>query len=1153
MVRATGPRGRPVVLKCLLPPCEADDANAFRNEFLLLNALAHPYWVRPRRFLGLPSGGWAIELERASGVPLGEFALRGWWPETCEVARRILSGLEALHHLGVAQLDLKPDQVLVRWDGKSSRGWSDHEAAHETEDRPLEVRLLDLGLAAPFGSPMRGRGTPGFMAPEILRGLPGWDARADLYALGAVLFELFTGAPAFPGESGRGILEAQLRGDIPDPDRAAELPRPVRALLMELLSPDPAERPTGVLDVWQRLREQAPSERIAGLPALLTGSPAFTFGGRLDEVQRFRLRLSASAPGSVEIWRIQGEVGIGKHRLAARLAAIAQTAGWMVTEDQGPPEPQSDVPDHEPRIDVFELSLPAESTRAAPPNEPAGPSGVAQRRLMIQCGQTAAGEDMGAGSGAELRAGARPPDSAAAGTPLSAPATLVHDLMLAPMSRDTLVRMIQTRGVESIALRQALAENALGNPGLLESLAKRLPRELDLAARYAEHEAIEEHFREATVPSFWSQWAQSRLSALAPVTRKLLVLLALADDAFPLERLESLAGVAPGEARRALGAPLDRGLLVDRGSGLGFLSDLWRRAVLEAAGDEAVELGHQYLQDPHNGSSAVSRCELALRLRDESILRRELLGALRELHDSGRYEEEFGLFCRAAGSLHAEPSPLGPSCLGEPDTRRVLSIFLSLGGRFGSLLPDRIEDMVRTAGSYPAARMLLAWMAMGRNDYSRALSWLEFDPSDPTDRFLQGWLRFRVRARTGLLDEASTEIDRLRALDLRSPESADLWLRWGEASVLLSRLRFDEAERVLEGVRDRIETLPPGERASFLQISAVLAMRMGDRARLETDSIRTEELLRTYGFRQTRLISLGLLATLANARGELTTAQTWIEDVLRSWVALGKFEEATTAIVNLSSILLEQGRLGLAWQAVRDGRAFASRAGSEMALLRVDRREAEVLVHIGLAERARDRATRILQESAQRDPIRAAFVRAILGAALFDLGELQPARDGFRRAADDFRASGSPEDAIETLLTWGLRETIAGDGVLAADLAREAIAAVAEMPVALAGLFSLLDGELALAGVSRRDPLAPLRAAVTTLERQHRWYHAWRARWRLAQAEVQAGLLHEALGDYGAARTMLDSVRSSIDSVAVSRRFLGLPPVRMFLLEIDTA
>ena len=233
-----------VIVKCLLPPFTDTEEELFKNEFLALEAMHHPNWVRPGRFFYLGSqtrpvpvpadsvstqpgpersgdrvdgagqdasdekavalkrqkagaNGFGFTLELSKGRSFDEFPVRGWTPETFEVARQILSGLHALHLMGLAQLDLKPEQLLITWSGTNATTWDDWSRTRsadpnntESEDDGgirdnIRVHMFDLGLAHKFGESIPATGTPGYMAPEISQR----DFRTIAPGTGAVVTE----------------------------------------------------------------------------------------------------------------------------------------------------------------------------------------------------------------------------------------------------------------------------------------------------------------------------------------------------------------------------------------------------------------------------------------------------------------------------------------------------------------------------------------------------------------------------------------------------------------------------------------------------------------------------------------------------------------------------------------------------------------------------------------------------------------------------------------------------------------------------------------------------------------------------------------------------------------------------------------------------
>ena len=175
--------------------------------------------------------------------------------EARRVALGIARGLQAIHAAGIVHRDLKPGNVLL-----DARG---------------EPRLADLGLAKDAAdSSVRTRtgvrmGTPGFLAPEVLRGQRAGPA-ADLYALGVLLYFLHTDDLPFEGDDAGQIMQAQLRG--PTPGALTGLPPAAARLVADLVAPDPAARPS-LAAVIERL-EAGPVPEAAAGRTVVTLAPA---------------------------------------------------------------------------------------------------------------------------------------------------------------------------------------------------------------------------------------------------------------------------------------------------------------------------------------------------------------------------------------------------------------------------------------------------------------------------------------------------------------------------------------------------------------------------------------------------------------------------------------------------------------------------------------------------------------------------------------------------------------------------------------------------------------------------------------------------------------------------------------------------------------
>src|SRR5688500_8491662 len=159
--------------------------------------------------IGEDAGELYIAMELLEGEPLSSCLHRGplTVSETVPIGLAVLAALSALHARGIVHRDLKPSNVFLT---------------------PHGVKLLDFGLARPSDLALARSvnsptdltrsgmlvGSPGYMAPEQLTG-EGLDARTDLFAAGAVLFEMLAGRPAFDGRSVFEILHATLHEQPP--------------------------------------------------------------------------------------------------------------------------------------------------------------------------------------------------------------------------------------------------------------------------------------------------------------------------------------------------------------------------------------------------------------------------------------------------------------------------------------------------------------------------------------------------------------------------------------------------------------------------------------------------------------------------------------------------------------------------------------------------------------------------------------------------------------------------------------------------------------------------------------------------------------------------------------------------------------------------
>lgn len=202
--------GVPVALKMLRHDLNFDRMATlrFHQEAEIVQGLEHPNIIRVfGEFTAF--GTMFICMEFCDGVPLSDLIRRaGALP--VEVVRaaagQMAGGLARAHRAGIAHRDLKPANVLLTTDGLAKL--ADFGLARSLSD--------DLGLTQ-FGQIV---GTPRYMAPEQLHGERG-DARADLFALGCIVYELLTGRPLFQARKFGQLIEERLQWSLPDRDEIA--------------------------------------------------------------------------------------------------------------------------------------------------------------------------------------------------------------------------------------------------------------------------------------------------------------------------------------------------------------------------------------------------------------------------------------------------------------------------------------------------------------------------------------------------------------------------------------------------------------------------------------------------------------------------------------------------------------------------------------------------------------------------------------------------------------------------------------------------------------------------------------------------------------------------------------------------------------------
>jgi serine/threonine-protein kinase len=294
----------------------------FRQEVRLARRVTSPHVARTFD-IGQHDHDHFLTMELVDGESLASLVSRtGPLPEAevLRIATAVARGLAAAHAAGVVHRDLKPENVLLGGGGA--------------------VKVTDFGIAKARGLTSAGEGpigTPAYMAPEQVTADERVDERADVYAFGAVLYEMLTGEPAWSGATTLAVAAARLVRPPPDPRARRPGASPALAeLALACLARSPDARPKNLLEELERVvvePRRAPStdpgadvglrdpvvKRVAVAPLVNEGDPAdaHVAGGLTEEIadglamSRGLRVLSGLAPGARDV--VASGASLGAH------------------------------------------------------------------------------------------------------------------------------------------------------------------------------------------------------------------------------------------------------------------------------------------------------------------------------------------------------------------------------------------------------------------------------------------------------------------------------------------------------------------------------------------------------------------------------------------------------------------------------------------------------------------------------------------------------------------------------------------------------------------------------------------------------------------------------------------------------------------------
>jgi tetratricopeptide (TPR) repeat protein/predicted Ser/Thr protein kinase len=237
--------------------------------------------------------------------------------KTIDISKSVCRGLVYAHSKGIVHRDLKPGNVMLSEDGTA-----------KIVDFGLAI-AVDLSRLTQSGMMV---GTVSYMPPEQAMGGQ-VSEKADLYSLGAMLYEMVTGRPPFVGGDSIAIIGQHINTPPVAPTwHCADLPPALETLILQLLEKDPDKRPSSAADVLQALESidaGKVSKELSKEASTIAENPLYqrVFVGRESELKQLQSAFDGAVSGQGALTMVVGEPGIGKTAICLQLATYVTLRG----------------------------------------------------------------------------------------------------------------------------------------------------------------------------------------------------------------------------------------------------------------------------------------------------------------------------------------------------------------------------------------------------------------------------------------------------------------------------------------------------------------------------------------------------------------------------------------------------------------------------------------------------------------------------------------------------------------------------------------------------------------------------------------------------------------------------------------------------------